>query len=307
MLYRNALELIGNTPLLELNNLKKKYNLKANIFAKLESYNLTGSIKDRASLKMILDLEKENKIKEGYTLIEATSGNTGSGLACIGKLRGYKVIIVMPNTMSKERIDILKAYDAEVILTDGKLGMSESLRKAKELNKEIKDSIIVSQFENHSNVLAHYENTSKELLNDLERIDIFISAIGTGGTISGVAKYLKEVNPSIKVIGVEPLSSPLLTKNVTGPHKIQGIGPSFIPKILDLNVIDKIETCSDLDAFNYAKEVRNIEGIFIGISSGAALSIAIKEAQKEENENKNIVVILPDTGNRYLSIEEFIK
>jgi cysteine synthase A len=307
MLYRNALELIGNTPLLELNNLKKKYNLKANIFAKLESYNLTGSIKDRASLKMILDLEKENKIKEGYTLIEATSGNTGNGLACIGKLRGYKVIIVMPNTMSKERIDILKAYDAEVILTDGKLGMSESLRKAQELNKEIKDSIIVSQFENHSNVLAHYENTSKELLNDLERIDIFISAIGTGGTISGVGKYLKEVNPSIKVIGVEPLSSPLLTKNVTGPHKIQGIGPSFIPKILDLNVIDKIETCSDLDAFYYAKEVRNIEAIFIGISSGAALSIAIKEAQKEENENKNIVVILPDTGNRYLSIEEFIK
>jgi cysteine synthase A len=256
---------------------------------------------------MILDLEKENKIKEGYTLIEATSGNTGIGLACIGKLRGYKVIIVMPNTMSKERIDILKAYDVEVILTDGKLGMSESIRKAQELNKEIKDSIIVSQFENHSNVLAHYENTSKELLNDLEKIDIFISVIGTGGTISGVGKYLKEVNPSIKVIGVEPLSSPLLTKNELGPHKIQGIGPSFIPKILDLNVIDKIETCSDLDAFNYAKEVRNIEGIFIGISSGAALSIAIKEAQKEENENKNIVVILPDTGNRYLSIEEFIK
>lgn len=178
MLYKNALELIGNTPLLELSNLKKKYNLKANIFAKLESYNLTGSIKDRASLKMILDFEKENKIKEGYTLIEATSGNTGIGLACIGKLKGYKVIIVMPDTMSKERIDLLKAYDAEVILTDGKLGMSESVKKAKELNKEIKDSIIVSQFENSSNVLAHYEITSKELLNDLNKIDIFISAIG---------------------------------------------------------------------------------------------------------------------------------
>lgn len=185
--------------------------------------------------------------------------------------------------------------------------MSESVRKAKELNKEIKDSIIVSQFENQSNVLAHYEYTSKELLNDLNKIDIFISAIGTGGTISGVGKYLKEVNPFIKVIGVEPLCSPLLTKNEVGSHKIQGIGPSFIPKILDLNVIDKIETCSDLDAFKYAKEVRNIEGIFIGISSGSALSIAIKEAQKEENINKNIVVILPDTGNRYLSIEEFIK
>ena len=212
MLYKNALELIGNTPLLELSNLKKKYNLKANIFAKLESYNLTGSIKDRASLKMILDFEKENIIKEGYTLIEATSGNTGIGLACIGKLKGYKVIIVMPDTMSKERIDLLKAYDAEVILTDGKLGMSESIRKAKELNKEIKDSIIVSQFENSSNVLAHFEYTSKELLNDLNKIDIFISAIGTGGTISGVGKYLKEVNPVTKVIGVEPLSSPLLTK-----------------------------------------------------------------------------------------------
>ena len=176
-----------------------------------------------------------------------------------------------------------------------------------EINKEIKSSIIVSQFENSSNVLAHYEYTSKELLNDLNKIDIFISAIGTGGTISGVGKYLKEINPFTKVIGVEPLSSPLLTKKEVGSHKIQGIGPSFIPKILDLNVIDKIETCSDLDAFNYAKEVRNIEGIFIGISSGAALSIAIKEAQKEENKNKNIVVILPDTGNRYLSIEEFIK
>ena len=307
MLYKSSLELIGNTPLLELKRLKEKYKLKANIYAKLESYNLTGSIKDRASLKMISSLEEENKLKEGFTIIEATSGNTGIGLACIGRLKGYKVIIVMPDTMSKERIDILKAYGAKVILTDGKLGMSESIKKAKELNKEIKNSIIISQFENEKNSLAHYENTAKELIKDLNKIDIFISAIGTGGTISGVGKYLKDNNYSTKIIGVEPLSSPLISENKLGSHKIQGIGPSFIPKILNLNVIDKIETCSDLEAFKYSKEVRLIEGILIGISSGAALSVAIKEAKKEENKDKNIVVILPDTGNRYLSISEFIE
>ena len=308
MLYKDSLELIGNTPLLKLKRLKEKYKLNANIYAKLESYNLTGSIKDRASLQMIFDFEKENKLKEGSTIIEPTSGNTGIGLACIGKLKGYRVIIVMPENMSIERIKLLKLYDAEVILTNKELGIQGSIDKAKELNKMIPNSIILDQFNNPSNIKVHYETTAQELYDDLNRkVDILVSAIGTSGTIMGCSKFLKEKNKDIKIIGVEPYSSPLISLNKKGPHKIQGIGPNFIPNLLDKTLIDKIELCKDDEAFIYSKILVKEEGIFAGISSGAALCIAIKEALKNENKDKNIVVILPDTGNRYLSNEEFIK
>lgn len=305
-IYKGAVELIGSTPLLELRNIKEKYKLKANIYAKLEGYNPGGSIKDRIALQMILDAEKEGLLKKESTIIEPTSGNTGIGLAFIGKLRGYKVIIIMPSNMSIERVKILKAYGAEVILTDAKLGMQGSIIKANELNKEIKNSIILSQFTNPSNPRAHYLNTGKEIYEDLNGVvDVFVSAIGTGGTISGTGKYLKEKNPKIKIVGVEPASSPLLTKNETGSHKIQGIGANFIPKTLDRNIYDNIYDVSDDDAFQYSKEVALLEGILVGISSGAALKASLIEAIKEENKDKNIVVIFPDSGFKYLSTELF--
>ena len=304
MKYNSIIDLIGNTPLLELKNIKEKYNLKSNIYAKIEGYNPGGSIKDRIALQMILDLEKEDKLKKGSVIIEPTSGNTGIGIALIGSLRGYKVIIVMPSSMTIERIKLIESFGAEVILTDASKGMLGSIEKAKELNQEYENSIILGQFENMSNPLAHYLTTGPEIYNDLDgNIDIFIAGIGTGGTISGVGKYLKEKNSNIQIIGVEPFDSPLISKGVKGAHKIQGIGANFIPNTLNKDVIDVIELIDDKDAFEYSKIATKLEGVLVGISSGAALKIAIDYAKKEEN--KNIVVILPDTGYKYLSTDLF--
>ena len=302
--YNSIIDLIGNTPLLELKNIKEKFNLKSNIYAKLESYNPGGSIKDRIALKMIEDLEKKGVLKEDSVIIEPTSGNTGIGIALIGSLKGYRVIIVMPSSMSIERIKLMEGYGAEVILTDAKLGMQGSIDKANELNKEIKDSVILGQFINPSNPLAHYETTGKEIYDALDgNVDIFIAGIGTGGTISGTGKYLKEKNPNIKVVGIEPFSSPLISKNIAGAHKIQGIGANFVPDTLDKEIYDEIRLVDNEDAFKYSKLVMKLEGALVGISSGAALKIAIDIAK--ENENKNIVIIFPDTGYRYLSTELF--
>ena len=304
MKYNSIIDLIGNTPLLELKNIKEKYNLKSNIYAKIEGYNPGGSIKDRIALQMILDLEKEGKLKKGSVIIEPTSGNTGIGIALIGSLRGYKVIIVMPSSMTIERIKLIESFGAEVILTDASKGMLGSIEKANELNKKYENSIILGQFENMSNPLAHYLTTGPEIYNDLDgNIDIFIAGIGTGGTISGVGKYLKEKNSNIQIIGVEPFNSPLISKGVKGSHKIQGIGANFIPNTLNKDVIDVIELIDDKDAFEYSKIATKLEGVLVGISSGAALKIAIDYAKKEEN--KNIVVILPDTGYKYLSTDLF--
>ena len=304
MKYNSIIDLIGNTPLLELKNIKEKYNLKSNIYAKIEGYNPGGSIKDRIALQMILDLEKEGKLKKGSVIIEPTSGNTGIGIALIGSLRGYKVIIVMPSSMTIERIKLIESFGAEVILTDASKGMLGSIEKAKELNQEYENSIILGQFENMSNPLAHYLTTGPEIYNDLDgNIDIFIAGIGTGGTISGVGKYLKEKNSNIQIIGVEPFNSPLISKGVKGAHKIQGIGANFIPNTLNKDAIDVIELIDDKDAFEYSKIATKLEGVLVGISSGAALKIAIDYAKKEEN--KNIVVILPDTGYKYLSTDLF--
>ena len=305
-IYKSALELIGNTPIIELVNIKKKYNLKANIFAKLESYNPFGSVKDRVAYQMIKDAEDNNLLKKGSCIIEPTSGNTGIGLAAIGKLKGYKVIIVMPSNMSIERIKVIKAYGAKVVLTDASLGMQGAIDKANELLKEIPKSVILGQFINPSNPKAHLLTTGKEIYIDMDgNIDIFIAGIGTGGTISGVGEYLKNKNSNIKVIGVEPYSSPLLTKGNIGPHKIQGIGANFIPKILNTNIYDQIIDIKDEDAITMSREVCEIEGLIVGISSGAALKGAILEAQKEENIGKNIIVLLPDTGMRYFTTQLF--
>ena len=302
--FESVLELIGNTPLVELKKIKEKYNLKANIFAKIESNNPFGSIKDRVAYQMIIDAEKDGLLKDGSTIIEPTSGNTGIALAAIGKLKGYDVIIVMPSSVSIERIKLIEAYGGKVVLTEASSGMQGSVDKANELINNIPNSIILGQFTNPSNPKVHFLTTGKEIYEDLDgKIDIFISGIGTGGTISGVGKYLKNKNMDIKIIGVEPKNSPLLSKGKVGSHKIQGIGANFIPKILNINIYDEIVSVSDDEAFEYKKILNELEGIFAGISSGAALYAAIKEAKKEENTNKNIVVILPDTGMRYLSIE----
>ena len=304
--YKSVLELIGNTPLLELNNIKRKYNLKSNIYAKLESYNPIGSIKDRIAYQMIVDAEEKEILKEGATIIEPTSGNTGIALAAIGKIRGYRVIIIMPSSMSIERQKMIKAYGGEVVLTDASLGMKGSIDKANELLKEIPNSLILGQFTNSSNPKVHFLTTGKEIYQDLDgKIDLFVCGIGTGGTISGVGEYLKNKIPNIKIIGVEPHSSPLLSKGFSGTHKIQGIGANFIPEILNTNIYDKIINIKDEDAFKYSKEICYLEGLLVGISSGAALCAAILEAQKEENINKNIVVIFPDTGTRYFSTTLF--
>lgn len=302
--FESVLELIGNTPLVELKKIKEKYNLKANIFAKIESNNPFGSIKDRVAYQMIIDAEKDGLLKDGSTIIEPTSGNTGIALAAIGKLKGYDVIIVMPSSVSIERIKLIEAYGGKVVLTEASSGMQGSVDKANELINNIPNSIILGQFTNPSNPKVHFLTTGKEIYEDLDgKIDIFISGIGTGGTISGVGKYLKNKNMDIKIIGVEPKNSPLLSKGKVGSHKIQGIGANFIPKTLNVNIYDEIVSVSDDEAFEYKKILNELEGIFAGISSGAALYAAIKEAKKEENTNKNIVVILPDTGMRYLSIE----
>lgn len=304
----NVTELIGNTPLLELHNLEKELNLKARLAVKLEHLNPAGSIKDRAAMYMLNKAEEKGLVKKGSTIIEPTSGNTGIGLAIICANKGYKLILTMPDTMSKERINILKAYSASVVLTEGKLGMKGSVDKANDLAKQYENSFIPSQFDNPNNALAHYETTGPEIYKQTDgKIDIFVSSFGTGGTISGCGKYLKEQNSNIKVIGVEPKDSPLVSKGIAGPHKIQGIGANFVPSILNREVIDEILTAEYNDSINCAKLLAKKEGILCGISSGAALSIAIDLAKKEENKDKLIVAILPDSGDRYYSTDLFME
>ncbi len=301
-IYKSIDELIGSTPLLELNSLSKEYGLCAKLYAKLEYFNPAGSVKDRAAQYMINDAEKRGILKEGSVIIEPTSGNTGIGLSAVATRRGYRVIIVMPDTMSMERRQLMTAYGAELVLTDGSLGMRGAIEKAEELNREIEGSFVAGQFVNPANWQAHYNTTGPEIYNDTDgEVDIFVSGVGTGGTITGVGKYLKEKNPDVKVIAVEPASSPYLTKGEAGAHKIQGIGAGFIPEVLDTEIYDKIICVEDNEAFEACRVLAKKEGILTGISSGAALSGAITLAKLEENRDKKIVVLLPDTGDRYLS------
>ena len=299
-IHNNLLELIGNTPLVRINKLNTGY---ADIVAKVEYFNPAGSIKDRAALSMIEEAEKQGLIKQGETtIIEPTSGNTGIGLALVCLIKGYKLILTMPDTMSKERRDILKAYGAELVLTNGELGMKGSIEEAERLNKEIQNSFIPQQFSNPANTKVHYEITAEEIWNDTDgKVDIIVAGVGTGGTISGIAKKLKEKNPNIKAIGVEPAASPIITKGISALHQIQGIGANFIPDNFDSKVVDEVMTVTNEDAVKTARELANKEGIFCGISSGAALSAAIELSNREENKGKLIVAILPDTGMRYLS------
>lgn len=302
MLLHSASELVGSTPLYEVSAIEKKYSLSGRVLVKLEYLNLTGSIKDRIALKMIEDAEKEGKLKEGSVIIEPTSGNTGIGLAAIGRSKGYRVIIVMPETMSEERRLLMKAYGAELVLTEGKKGMKGAIEKAKELSESIPSSFVAGQFVNPSNPKAHYETTGPEIWKDSSgKVDIFIAGIGTGGTISGTGKYLKEKNPDIKIIGIEPEKSPVLTKGVSGSHGIQGIGAGFVPETLDKSIYSSVVTAKEEDAYFWAREMAHTEGILVGISSGAALWEAVEEAKKSENKGKTIVAILPDGGDRYLS------
>lgn len=304
--YSDVIELIGATPLLELKKLKKAYGLKANIYAKLEGFNPAGSVKDRVALSMLNKAYKQGKINENSTIVEPTSGNTGIALAMLCSVMGYKCVIVMPDSMSVERIKLIKAYGATVELTSGKLGMSGAIERAKEIVASTKDAFMPLQFENEANPLAHYETTGKEIEEALDgKVDFFVAGIGTGGTLCGSAKYLKERLPNVKVIGVEPMSSPVITKGVSGAHKIQGIGANFIPKNYDRKCVDQVITASDKSAFNFAREIAKIEGVLVGISSGASLSVAVEIAKKEENNDKNVVVIFPDSGDKYLSTELF--
>ena len=300
----NVCDLIGHTPLLELRNIEKIDNLKSKIFAKIEYLNPTGSIKDRTAYSLIAEAEKKGLLKKDSVIIEPTSGNTGIGLAAIGISKGYKVIIVLPENFSIERRKMIKAYGAEIALSKAEEGMKGAVDLANKLAKEYPNSFIPSQFDNPDNPLIHYTSTGPEIYEDTDgNIDYLVAGVGTGGTISGVGKYLKQQNKEIQIIAVEPASSPLLSKGETGPHAIQGIGPNFVPSILDRSVIDKIMSITNEDAINYAKYINKSEGILVGISSGAALKAAIDIASKEEN--KNIVVILPDSGDRYLSTPLF--
>ena len=306
MLFKNASELIGNTPLVELTNIEKQYSLKAKLYAKVEYFNPTGSVKDRIALSMINDAFNKGLINENSVLIEPTSGNTGIGIAALCAMKNIKCILVMPESMSIERRKLLSIYGAKLVLTEAKEGMGGSIKKAKELEKTIPNAVILGQFDNEANPRIHYLTTGKEIYNDLNgKVDLFVAGIGTGGTISGTGKYLKEKIKDVKIIGVEPLSSPVISQNKRGSHKIQGIGAGFIPSTLDLSIIDKVETCSDEDAFTFARIVPSIEGMLVGISSGASLKVAIDYAKKEENANKNIVVLFPDSGDRYLSTDLF--
>ena len=305
-IYNSVSELIGNTPLLELKNIEKRFNLNARILAKLEYFNPAGSVKDRVALSMINDMEQNGKLTPDSVIIEPTSGNTGIGLACVGAARGYRVIIVMPDTMSIERQQLMKAYGAELVLTDGALGMSGAIEKAEELSSSIPNSIIAGQFKNLANPKAHYETTGPEIFSDTDgNIDIFVAGVGTGGTITGTGNYLKSKKPSIKVIAVEPASSPLLSGGTAGAHKLQGIGANFIPEVLDTEIYDEIIPVSNDDAFEFGRLIGKTEGVLVGISSGAALYAAIEVAKRPENTGKTIVVLLPDTGDRYLSCEMF--
>ncbi len=306
VIYTSADQLIGKTPLLELTHIEKKHNLKAKIFAKLEYFNPAGSVKDRIAKAMIDDAEQKGLLKEGSVIIEPTSGNTGIGLASVAAARGYRIIIVMPETMSVERRQIMKAYGAELVLTDGTKGMKGAIEKADELSKEIPNSFIPGQFVNEANPKAHFETTGPEIFEDTDgNVDFFVAGVGTGGTITGVGKYLKSKLPEVKVVAVEPKSSAVLSTGVAGPHKIQGIGAGFVPKVLDTDIYDEIIPVENEDAFAMGKEVGRNEGVLVGISSGAALWAAIEVAKRPENEGKNIVVLFPDTGDRYLSTPLF--
>ena len=306
VIYTSADQLIGKTPLLELTHIEKKHNLKAKIFAKLEYFNPAGSVKDRIAKAMIDDAEQKGLLKEGSVIIEPTSGNTGIGLASVAAARGYRIILVMPETMSVERRQIMKAYGAELVLTDGTKGMKGAIEKADELSKEIPNSFIPGQFVNEANPKAHFETTGPEIFEDTDgNVDFFVAGVGTGGTITGVGKYLKSKLPKVKVVAVEPKSSAVLSTGVAGPHKIQGIGAGFVPKVLDTDIYDEIIPVENEDAFAMGKEVGRNEGVLVGISSGAALWAAIEVAKRPENEGKNSVVLFPDTGDRYLSTPLF--
>ncbi len=304
-IYNSISELVGHTPVVELKNIEKKFGLKGKIFAKLEYFNPAGSVKDRVALNMILNAERDGKISKGGVLIEPTSGNTGIGIAAIGVPRGYRVIIVMPETMSVERRKLIKAYGAEIVLSDGSKGMKGAIEKAEELAKET-GGTIMGQFVNPSNPEAHYKTTGVEIYEDMDgAVDYFVAGVGTGGTITGVGKYLKEKKADVKVVAVEPYSSPVISEGRAGKHGIQGIGAGFIPETLDVSVIDEVIAVKDEDAFNLGKTVSGAEGFLVGISSGAALWAATEVAKREESEGKNIVVILPDSGDRYLSTTMF--
>lgn len=304
--FKSVGELVGNTPLLELSHIEKEYDLQAKVLAKLEYFNPAGSVKDRVARAIIDDAESKNLLKDGATIIEATSGNTGIGLACIGCARGYKVVIVMPETMSVERRKLMLAYGASLVLTDGAKGMKGAIDKANELHEQIEGSILAGQFVNSANPKAHYETTAPEIWRDTDgNVDVFVAGVGTGGTITGVGRYLKEKNPNVKIVAVEPFSSPVLSKGVSGAHKIQGIGAGFVPKVLDTSVYDEVIAVKDEDAFETAREVGKKEGVLVGISSGAALFGALQVAKRPEYAGKNIVVLLPDTGDRYLSTTLF--
>ena len=305
-IYTSADQLIGNTPLLELTHIEQTENLQAKIFAKLEYFNPAGSVKDRIAKAMIDDAEAAGKLKPGSVIIEPTSGNTGIGLASVAAARGYRIIIVMPETMSVERRQIMKAYGAELVLTDGAKGMKGAIAKADELAKEIPNSFVPGQFVNPANPEAHRRTTGPEIWRDTDgKVDIFVAGVGTGGTITGTGSYLKAQNPAVKVVAVEPATSPVLSKGTAGAHKIQGIGAGFVPDVLDTKVYDEIITVSNEDAFATGKLVGHKEGVLVGISSGAAVWAAIELAKRPENKGKNIVVLLPDTGDRYLSTPLF--
>lgn len=305
-IYTSNDELIGKTPILELTHLEKKYDLKAKILAKLEYFNPAGSVKDRIAKAMIDDAEQSGKLKAGSVIIEPTSGNTGIGLAAVAAARGYRIIIVMPETMSVERRQLMKAYGAELVLTEGAKGMKGAIAKAEELAKEIPNSFIPGQFINPANPKAHYLTTGPEIYEDTDgNVDIFVAGVGTGGTITGVGKYLKSKNPKIRVVAVEPESSAVLSTGVPRAHKIQGIGAGFVPDVLDTKIYDEIITVSNEDAFEIGRLIGKNEGVLVGISSGAAVYAALQLAKRSENEGKTIVVLLPDTGDRYLSTPLF--
>ena len=305
-IYKSLTELIGGTPLLELTQFEKDYQLKATMLAKLEYFNPAGSVKDRVAKSILDDAEQSGKLKPGGTIIEPTSGNTGIGLAAVAAARGYKLFITMPETMSVERRMLMKAYGAELVLTDGKKGMSGAIEKADELHREIPGSLIAGQFTNPANPKAHFETTGPEIYEDTDgKVDIFVAGVGTGGTVSGVGKYLKSKNPDVKVVAVEPATSPVLTKGKSGAHGIQGIGAGFVPDTLDTSVYDEVIAVEDADAYKFSRAVTASDGLLVGISAGAALCAGVQLARRPEYKGKTIVVLLPDSGERYLSTPLF--